>query len=540
MNSALRATPRLFRQIALGVALSLAFASSGWTMTFFSPVVQSKKGEPLLAEIDINDVSIQEQIELRAGMASADIYKVTQVEFPNINGAPLDINVELMRREGGRYYLKLSSDKSIPNNFVDLLIELRWSTGRLIKKFSIALSDTKSEPKAESKASMPVLGTGSVTNTAPDKLVVERGDTASEIAISKLEGGVSLDQMLLAMLRSNPDAFVASNVNRLKAGAVISMPSVKQAAEVSKEEARKQIQIQAKEFDDYRAELANRASGGNAPQASRDTAGKLSAQLDNKKAKGPQDKLTLSKPSKGNEEEKIARQREAQEVASRAAEIGRNVAELSKIASATASEAASGELPVSAPVPNKKSLPWLDKLTSHTLAPVGAGTLIAILVLVALWIKRARSLNNDQDIEGLPPLNVKFNLDLPEGDNRQQFIPSHTYQEVPQHEEHGHGEFKQDHANSSFDGDPLASQLENKLSDLGTESAPRYKPSIPDISLNLDSGNSNDPFQVRIDLADELWNLGQLHTSKALMEEVAHEATGETQARALKWLAERG
>jgi len=125
-------------------------------------------------------------------------------------------------------------------------------------------------------------------------------------------------------------------------------------------------------------------------------------------------------------------------------------------------------------------------------------------------------LNNDQDIEGLPPLNVKFNLDLPEGNNRQPFIPSNTYQEAPQHEEG---------ANSSFDGDPLA---------------PRFTPSIPDISLNLDSGNSSDPFQVRIDLADELWNLGQLHTSRALMEEVAHEASGETQARALQWLAERG
>jgi FimV-like protein len=347
--------------------------------------------------------------------------------------------------------------------------------------------------------------------------------------------------MLLAMLRSNPDAFVASNVNRLKAGAVISMPTAKQAAEVSREEARKQIQIQAKEFDDYRAELANRASGGNAPQASRDTAGKLSAQLDNKKAKGPQDKLTLSKPSKGNEEEKIARQREAQDVASRAAEIGRNVAELNKIASATASEAASGEVPMSAPVPkNKKSLPWLDSLTSHTLAPVGAGTLIALLVLIALWIKRARSFNNDQDIEGLPPLNVKFNLDLPEGDNRQPFIPSHTYQEVPQHEEHGHGAYEQEHARSSFDSDPLSSHHEGNHSEFAAEPAARYTPSIPDISLNLDSGNSNDPFQVRIDLADELWNLGQLHTSKALMEEVAHEATGDTQARALKWLAERG
>jgi len=319
-------------------------------------------------------------------------------------------------------------------------------------------------------------------------------------------------------------------VNRLKAGAVISMPSVKQAAEVSKEEARKQIQIQAKEFDNYRAELANRAPGGNAPQASRDTAGKLSAQLDNKKAKGPQDKLTLSKPSKGNEEEKIARQREAQEVASRAAEIGRNVAELSKIASATASEAASGELPVSAPVPNKKSLPWLDKLTSHTLAPVGAGSLIAFLVLVALWIKRARNSNDDQDIEGLPPLNVKFNLDLPPSDRHQPFVPSNNYQDVPQHEENMH----------KFGGDPLASQQDNTHTEPVTEASPRYSPSIPDISLNLDSGNSNDPFQVRIDLADELWNLGQLHTSKALMEEVAHEATGETQARALKWLAERG
>jgi FimV-like protein len=362
--------------------------------------------------------------------------------------------------------------------------------------------------------------------------VIERGDTASEIAVTKLEGRVSLDQMLLAMLRSNPDAFVASNVNRLKAGAVISMPTAKQAAEVSREEARKQIQIQAKEFDEYRAELANRAPGGNAPQASRDTSGKLSAQLDNSKAKGPQDKLTLSKPSKGNEEEKIARQREAQEVASRAAEIGRNVAELSKIASATASEAASGEVPVSAPVPkNKKSLPWLDNLTSHTLAPVGAGALIAFLVLIALWVKRARRLNNDQDIEGLPPLNVKFNLDLPEGNNRQPFIPSNTYQEAPHHEEHAH---------SSFDGDPLAPQYEENYSAPASDPAPRFTPSIPDISLNLDSGNSNDPFQVRIDLADELWNLGQLHTSRALMEEVAHEASGETQARALQWLAERG
>jgi hypothetical protein len=40
-------------------------------------------------------------------------------------------------------------------------------------------------------------------------------------------------------------------------------------------------------------------------------------------------------------------------------------------------------------------------------------------------------------------------------------------------------------------------------------------------------------------LANELWNLGQLHTSKALMEEVANEASGADKEQALKWLAER-
>jgi hypothetical protein len=64
---------------------------------------------------------------------------------------------------------------------------------------------------------------------------------------------------------------------------------------------------------------------------------------------------------------------------------------------------------------------------------------------------------------------------------------------------------------------------------------------MPNISLDLDEPDTSaGPYQVRIDLANELWNLGQLHTSKALMEEVANEASGADKEKALKWLAERG
>ena len=133
----------------------------------------------------------------------------------------------------------------------------------------------------------------------------------------------------------------------------MTLPTEQEAKAVSREEARRQIQIQAKDFDAYRAELAAHAPGGSAPKVARDSAGKLEASVQNKNAKTNQDKLTLAKPGKkeGAVEEKIAQQREAQDVAKRAEELSRNIAELGKIAAATvtgtsASEAASGSLNV--------------------------------------------------------------------------------------------------------------------------------------------------------------------------------------------------
>jgi Tfp pilus assembly protein FimV len=62
---------------------------------------------------------------------------------------------------------------------------------------------------------------------------------------------------------------------------------------------------------------------------------------------------------------------------------------------------------------------------------------------------------------------------------------------------------------------------------------------MPSVSLDLDLASEADPFQVRMDLAEELWKLGQHHTSRALMEEVMQESNGATQAKAKQWLADR-
>jgi len=542
MKKAHRSASNLFQRTALCAALSLSIFGSAQALTLSRPVVQSKQGEALRAEIDINEIATAEQIEFQASLASQEIYKAAKIDLPTSNSGPLDIQVQLLRRDNGKPYLKITSKQAIHGQSLDLLLDLRWATGRILRDFNLSLDEAT---KAANKVNKVV----ALTDTDPAKdnqILVQRGDTASELAVKRIPDGVSLDQMLLALLRSNPDAFVDANVNRMKAGVLLTLPTEQEARAVSREDARREIQVQAKDFEAYRAELAARAPGGTIPQVARDSAGKLEAKVQNNNAKTNQDKLTLAKPGSKDTaaEEKIAQQREAQDVADRAAELSRNIAELGKIAAATvgnavspASDAASdaGVVPVEVPASAADaSSAWLDELRDNPLAPVGAGSLIGLLVLMGLWRRHAAKKNED-DIQGLPPLNVKFNLDLPEHDTHEPVERAYIHDVATHmHDTHEHPHDHEHHVHE--DELPLDAQTHAHHA----EPALRPTMEMPNISLDLnDPDTTASPYQVRIDLADELWNLGQLHTSRALMEEVANEASGADKEKALKWLAER-
>ncbi len=552
MTQVQRNASSLFQRSALWVALSLSVFGSAQALTLSRPVVQSKQGEALRVEIDVSEITIAEQVELEAAIASPEVYRAAKVEVPMVNGQPLDVQVQLLRRDHGWPYLKITSKQPVSSNFLDLLIDLRWATGRLLRDVTLSIDDGKA--KASTAPLMPGFGDRNAQSSqmpslyaknaqGQSQILVKRGDTASELTAPKTPDSVSLEQMLLALLRNNPDAFVDNNVNRLKEGALLTLPTQEDAKSVSREQARREIQVQAKDFEAYRAELAARAPGGTVPKVARDSAGKLEAKVQNNNAKANQDKLTLAKPgSKDAAADKIAQQREAEDVASRAAELSRNIAELGKIAAATvsgaaspASEAASdaGVLPVEVPASAAEAnSAWLDELRDNALTPVGAGSLIGLLVLIGLWRRNAAKKNED-DIQGLPPLNVKFNLDLPEQEAHEPVERAYIH-DVATHMNETH-EHPHDHERHAHDEDEPHEEHAH-------HAEPSLRPTMemPNISLDLDEpDSSNSPYQVRIDLANELWNLGQLHTSKALMEEVAHEASGADKEKALQWLAER-
>ena len=91
-----------------------------------------------------------------------------------------------------------------------------------------------------------------------EEVEVQPGDTASEIAVLRLPAEVSLDQMLVALLRRNPEVFGGGNVNRLPAGAVLKIPDARMAAAIPLAEARRIIAEQAREYEAFRAAQADK------------------------------------------------------------------------------------------------------------------------------------------------------------------------------------------------------------------------------------------------------------------------------------------
>ena len=91
-----------------------------------------------------------------------------------------------------------------------------------------------------------------------EEVEVQPGDTASEIAVVRLPAEVSLDQMLVALLRRNPEVFGGGNVNRMPAGAILKIPDARMALAIPLAEARRIIAEQNREYEAFREAQANR------------------------------------------------------------------------------------------------------------------------------------------------------------------------------------------------------------------------------------------------------------------------------------------
>jgi pilus assembly protein FimV len=385
--------------------------------------VQSALGEALRAEIDISSLTPEEAAGLQVKVASPETYRAAGVDY---NSVLPSTAIVLQRRADGRPYLKIGSDRAVQEPFVDVILELSWSTGRLVREYTLLFDPPRetvapapitapviavpvvpapvaapapavvAQPKAaaEAPAEAPVakrkpgadsatVAKGSAASkksapapaasapvaehaaSAPEapstaEIRVQRGDTLSRIAGRAQRDGVSLDQMLVGLYRANPTAFVDNNMNRLKSGVVLNVPSNEQLTSVPKDEAHRIIQAQSSDFNAYRQHLASAVPAQTVEKPQRKAAGQVQAEVqDRKQAAAPApDKLTLSKGGVAPQgkasaaEDKLAKDRAQKDSAARVAELSKNVQELKKLQGA-ASGAASAPSAAVKPVAGK-------------------------------------------------------------------------------------------------------------------------------------------------------------------------------------------
>ncbi|SOY47763.1 conserved hypothetical protein with potential LysM domains [Cupriavidus taiwanensis] len=351
--------------------------------------VQSNLGQPLQAEIDISGVTAEEAAGLSVKLAPPGAYAAAGLTYLPAVGS---LRLEVERRANGSYVARVRSSQPISEPFVDILVDMSWASGKVSRAYTFLLDPAGARASNQTFSPAPVVQAatpdapaapapaaaqpapapqaaaeaGPARPAAPARparqsarraaapaaatdmasgggYTVQRGDTLYGIAGEAVQGqeSVSLDQMLVALYRNNPNAFIGGNMNRLRSGAVLQVPTQQQAQAVTPRAARREVVARTQGFDAYRSRLASAAAAKLVePDSGRQQSGNVTARVQEQAAPGdgPRDELKLSKAARGAQadaaakaEAGVARERQLKEAEARLAQLEKNVGDMQKL-----------------------------------------------------------------------------------------------------------------------------------------------------------------------------------------------------------------
>ncbi len=394
------------KRIAAAIAFVLAAGAAGssWAAGLGRLTVQSALGQPLVAEVEVSSLTPAEAASLTARLAPVEAFRQAGLQF---NPALSQLRFSIERRPNGQSVVRITSPQAINEPFVDLLVELNWAGGRFVREYTFLLDP----PELRSAASQTVDGGNVIRNDlltpsaapalaarppvpspapaaaalqtppaapapapaparapaerraeaapaqpaalprpsaapSPAALQVRPGDTLAGIAARVKPASVSLDQALIALYQANPEAFFGG-VHRLRAGAQLSIPDAAAMAAVDAGSARQQIRAHTRDFNAYRARLAENTRTVASADAGQAAEGRIGARVEDQRAPtatGDQLRLSRGTPdgaatgggSAGTAatrqaEQTVARDAASREAQSRVADLEKNLADLQQL-----------------------------------------------------------------------------------------------------------------------------------------------------------------------------------------------------------------
>lgn len=202
--------------------------------------LQSALNQQFRAEIQLHNVGDLSRNQIIANLASQEdferagverIFFLTRIQFEVVHRSPEDV------------IIRLTTDRNVREPFLNFLVELHWPSGRLLREFTVLLDppafsetppapvkQTQVEPAKQASAlvaAKPAAGEPVDIDQRTDSRVrIKKNDTLWSIARDhRPEESLSIRQTMLAIQKNNPQAFINNNINLIKAGQLLTIPS---------------------------------------------------------------------------------------------------------------------------------------------------------------------------------------------------------------------------------------------------------------------------------------------------------------------------
>jgi len=115
--------------------------------------VTSALGQPLAAEIELLTADKAELDSLAATLASDQAFKDAHIDYAPVLSS---LRFSVVKKSNGKAVLKVTSSRPINDPFIDMLIELNWASGRLVREYTLLL-DPPGVAKAQTVKPAPVV-----------------------------------------------------------------------------------------------------------------------------------------------------------------------------------------------------------------------------------------------------------------------------------------------------------------------------------------------------------------------------------------------
>ena len=285
---------------AVLAAASLTLSPAAWSLGLGDATVESYLNQPLQVRVDLISRESDDLASVTAKLASADDYELIGA---NREMVPVPIRFTVEDIEGDAHIVA-SSNLPIGDPVVRLIVEVNWSSGRLLREYMIFLdppafpeqapppriderkspppvvseparepSVTRAEEQPPTPAESSRPATSGQTPTPGEYGPVKNGETLWKIASNWSRGsGMDINRVMIAIQRENPSAFMNNNINLLRRGAILRMPESADVDTISRATANSEVASQTDEFEGRKSVAAAEMASPSTPLLAEESA----------------------------------------------------------------------------------------------------------------------------------------------------------------------------------------------------------------------------------------------------------------------------